>query len=375
MNPKQKIILISFLLLLNSCITPFIPKTIDNKEMIVVDGLITDQPGKNTIKLSNSFPLGTGNTPLPIKGCIVTVTDDLGNTFNFTETVAGTYVSDSAEFQGLIGRSYTLHINTNSYSNNHTFESLPMEMKPVPPIDSVNYEKVTIAEADKWTLLQEGCQVYLNTHDPTNQCEYYRWTFIETWEFHLPYPVTNRICWISANSELINIKDASVLNENKIYRYPLNFISNQTDKLSVKYSMLVKQYSLNKEEYLYWEQLQKLSEKVGSLYDIIPSSVTNNVYCVDDPNEKVLGYFSVSAISSKRIFIKDHFSGLVNLYTHDACGAMTVPADTSLPNLNIYVWIIGGAATSGWLITYDKGCADCTVRGTNIPPYFWTEDK
>ena len=139
--------------------------------------------------------------------------------------------------------------------------------------------------------------------------------------------------------------------------------------------MLVKQYSLNKEEYLYWEQLQKLSEKVGSLYDIIPSSVTNNVYCVDDPNEKVLGYFSVSAISSKRIFIKDHFSGLVNLYTHDACGAMTVPADTSLPNLNIYVWIIGGAATSGWLITYDKGCADCTVRGTNIPPYFWTEDK
>ena len=124
-----------------------------------------------------------------------------------------------------------------------------MEMKPVPPIDSVYYEKVTIAEADKWTQLQEGCQVYLNTHDPTNQCEFYRWTFIETWEFHLPYPVPNRICWISANSELINIKDASVLNENMIYKYPLNFISNQTDRLSVKYCMLVNQYSLSKEEF------------------------------------------------------------------------------------------------------------------------------
>jgi hypothetical protein len=374
MNPNQKIISISFLLLLNSCITTFIPKTSDNKELIVVDGLITDQPVKNTIKLSNSFPLGTGNTPLPIKGCIVTVTDDLGNTFNFTETVAGTYVSDSAEFKGSIGRSYTLHINTNSYSNNHTYESLPMEMKPVPPIDSVYYEKVIITESDNGNYMEEGCQVYLDTHDPTIQCKYYRWEFIETWEFHLPFYVPNRICWVSANSELINIKNNSVLEKDNITRYPLNFISNQTDRLLVKYSILVNQYSLNEQEYLYWEQLQKLSEKVGSLYDIIPSSVTNNVYCVDDPNEKVLGYFSVSANSYKRIFIKDHFRGLVNKYTADYCGVDTIANNGPIPGLNQSVWLIGESGNS-WIVTYSRVCADCTARGTNIPPDFWTEDK
>jgi Domain of unknown function (DUF4249) len=374
MKPIQRILSISLLLLLNSCITTFIPKTGDNKEMIVVDGLITDQPGKNTIKLSRSLPLGNGNTPIPVKGCIVTVTDDLGNTFNFTETAAGTYTSDSAEFQGSIGRLYTLHINTNSYSNNHNYESYPMEMKPVPPIDSVYYEKVTITEPDKWNFLQEGCQVYLDTHDPTNQCKYYRWKFIETWEFHLPFYVPNRICWISANSELINIKNTSVIEKDQINRYPLNFISNQTDRLLIKYSILVNQYSLNDQEYLYWEQLQKLSEQVGSLYDIIPASVTNNIYCLDDPNEKVLGYFSVSANSSKRIFIKDHFLGVVNKYTIDYCGVDTIPKNGPIPGLNQSVWLIGESGNS-WIVTYSRECVDCTVRGTNMRPDYWTENK
>jgi hypothetical protein len=373
MNCNQKIILIS-LLLLNSCITPFIPKASDNKEMIIVDGLITDQPGRNTIKLSRSLPLGTRNAPLPVKGCIVTVTDDLGNSFNFTESVAGTYTSDSAEFQGSIGRSYTLHINTNSYSNNHNYESYPMEMKSVPPIDSVYYEKVTITESDNGNYMEEGCQVYLDTHDPTNQCKFYRWEFVETWEFHLYFSVPNRICWISANSELINIKNISVLEKDNITRYPLYFISNQTDRLLVKYSILVNQYSLNEEEYLYWEQLQKLSEKVGSLYDIIPSSVTNNIYCLDDPNEKVLGYFSVSANSSKRIFIKDHFRGLVNKYTADYCYADTIVKNGPISGLNQSVWLVGETFNS-WIVTSGEGCADCTVRGTNIRPDFWTENK
>jgi hypothetical protein len=81
----------------------------------------------------------------------------------------------------------------------------------------------------------------------------------------------------------------------------LKFISNLTDRLRVGYSILVDQYSLNEDEYLYWEKLQSITEQVGGLYDIIPSPVPSNVYCVDDPNEKVLGYFSVSANTSKRL--------------------------------------------------------------------------
>ncbi len=385
----QKVILISFLLVLNSCVTQFIPKTNEDQQLLVVEGLITDQPDTNIIKLSRSLPLGKRSVANPLKGCIVTISDDLGNTFGFTETIPGTYVTDPSKFQGVIGRSYALHIKTNVENNNLNYESYPMEMKSVPPIDSVYYEKVTLQE-NNGISTQEGCQIFLNTHDPINQTKFYRWEYSETWEFQLPYNmVPNKQCWISSNSDVINIKNTSILEQVRIDRYPLIFISNQTDRLNVKYSILVNQYSLNEDEYLYWEKLQNISEQVGGLYDLIPSSIPSNISCIDDPNEKVLGYFSVSARSSKRIFIKDRFSGLIDLYTN--CISDTIFNGDFIPYLNTSAWIIEEGALHPFIwstgvglvhqiflppvpyviITYDKACADCTVRGTKIEPDFW----
>ncbi len=65
-------------------------------------------------------------------------------------------------------------------------------MKSVPPIDSVYYEKVTISESDILNYMEEGCQVYLDTHDPTKQCKYYRWEFVETF----PLPGLNQTHWL-----------------------------------------------------------------------------------------------------------------------------------------------------------------------------------
>jgi hypothetical protein len=374
MKNTWQILLLSILLLFNSCIVEFIPQTNEDKEILVVEGLITDRPGPNTIKLSKSLPLGGKSAAKPLHGCSITISDDHFNYYSFRETVAGTYVTDPAIFHGIIGRLYTLHIRTNTSNNNLNYESFPMEMKPVPAIDSIYYEKMTLKEIDGISA-QEGCQVYLNTHDPTNQTKFYRWEYSETWEFVLPYYVANKICWVSASSDLINIKNTTVLEEDRIDRYPLNFISNQTDRLNVKYSILVNQYSLNEDEYLYWEKLQNLSEQVGGLYDIIPSSIPSNVYCLDDPNEKVLGYFSVSANSSKRIFIKDRFAGLINLYA--TCPADTVSLGFPIPNLNSTVWIIEehGMPDPYRVLTYNKGCADCTVRGTTKEPDFWKDGK
>src|ERR1035437_3015770 len=184
MRPIQKIILISLLLLLNCCITQFVPHTSEDKKILVVEALITDQPDTNTIKLSLSLPLGIRNISNPLKGYTVTISDDLGTIFSLMEANVGSYVTDPANFQGVIGRFYTLHINTNVANKNHNYESSPVALKPVPPIDSVYYEKVTLQE-NNGISTQEGCQIYLNTHDPINQTKFYRWEYSETWEFQL----------------------------------------------------------------------------------------------------------------------------------------------------------------------------------------------
>lgn len=379
MKAIYKILLFSLLtIIINSCITQFFPETTDDKDLLVVEGLITDQPEINTIKLSTSMPLGDSKTEKPLTGCYVVVSDDLGNNYIFSEASPGIYQSNPSVFQGTIGRSYTLHINTNSSYNNHIFESYPIEMRSVPPIDSLYYEKVDIPDTGPWSISQQGCQVYLNTHDPSNNCQYYRWEFSETWEFHLPYLVPNSICWITDNSNVINVKSTSAYAEDVVNSYPLDFISNTSDRLSVKYSILVSQYSLNEDEFQYWEKLQNVTEHVGGLYDIIPASIPSNVSCIDDASQRVLGYFSVSAKSNKRLFIKDHFAGLVNPYNTETCVADTVYNGAYIPNLNVSVWVIvvhDIPPPSYKVTTFTKGCYDCTVRGTTTEPDFWNIDK
>jgi len=365
MTIKRSIIV--FLLLLSGagCITKFVPETGETDEMIVVEGLLTDQEGPNTVIISKSLPLGKVSSRKPLRGCTVRISDDSGNNYLLTEQAPGTYTTYS---RGMLGRKYTLEIQAD-----HLYRSLPVEMKPVPPIDSLFYQKVTIADPGLLSQREEGCQIYLNTNDPEGKCKFFRWDYTETWEFRLPYAMpVNRICWITLNSPEINIKNTSGLSENKIFRFPLKFVSNKTDRLKVKYSIMVNQYSLNEDEFVYWEKLQNVSEETGGLYDITPSSIPGNIYCVDDPAEKVLGYFSVSAETSRRLFIKENFLGVINLYTD--CISDTIYGRNPIQGLDSYIWILDQdlyALPPFTIVTEKKGCADCTVRGSTTRPDFW----
>ncbi len=368
-----KISAIWFLLLLYSCITPFVPPTNEDIKLLIVEGLITDQPDTNTVKLSRSLPLGKISRIEPVTGCKITVSDNLGNIFNFRERNPGTYVTYPSEFIGVVGRVYTLQIKSNNLNNSLTYESKPQELKPVPPIDTIYYEKVKIDKPAGAVSEADGCRIYLNSSDPDKKCRFYRWDFKETWEFQLPYPVANWRCWISDNSRSINIKSTSLLGEYRIVRHPLTYISNESDRLKVKYSIMANQYSLNEDEFVYWEKLSNITQNIGTIYDIIPAGVQGNIYCVENPEETVLGYFSVSAKKSKRIFIKDKFSGLVNPYSYDTCIGDTIFGNAYIPNLNTTVWTLIDNTPFYVVITRSRGCADCTVRGTNSEPDFWNQ--
>lgn len=368
-------ILFPVLLLSCSCVTKFIPEPDENVKLLVVDGMITNQPGSDTIKLYKSIPLGEKNKRTPVYGCTVMIQDDLGNSYYLSEINPGTFVTDPEEFCGIVGRKYTLKIFTNGTSDyNYSYESYPMEMKPVPPIERIYYEKTVIEEASEGVLLKEGCQIYLNTFDYESDCRFYKWDYKETWEIQLPFDIENKVCWVSKNSGNISVKNTSTLGENRIEGLPLLFVSNETDRLAIKYSVHVNQYSLNEEEYDYWSKMKTVTENVGSLYDITPASIKGNIFCVEDPEQVVLGYFSVSARSSKRLIIKDTFSGIVNHL------ADCIDEQSSFRKviLNKLVWLIidcGPCRPPYFAYTYDRSCADCTVRGTNIKPAFWDNDK
>lgn len=366
--------LLILVVLPGSCIKMFVPATSEDPDILVVEGLITDQPGPNTVKLSTSMPLGGKSTATPLTGCIVTISDDLGSNYKLSESAGGTYMT-IPPFQGVVGRTYTLHIKTGLSRNYLSYQSFPVLLKPVPPIDTVYYEKVVLSKADDGWPNGEGCQIYLNTVDKENICKLYRWEYKETWEFGIPYNVPNNKCWITNNSDKIIIKSTSGLSEGTIIRQPINLVSNASDRLKVRYSILVNQYSLTDEEFTYWGKLQNIVEHVGTLYDIIPSSVPSNISCIDKPDENVLGYFSVSAVKSKRIFVKEYFRGMPDLYNN--CEHVSINYFAPYPGIGTTAWVIidHPSPPPYKILTYIKGCADCTVRGTTTRPYFWEDNK
>ena len=364
--------------LLNGCVSEFVPKATQDRNLLVVEGLITDRHETDTVKISKAIPIGSDQESSPVEGCAVSITDNLNNTFVLNYAGKGCYITDSSSFTGVPGRTYTLHVSLTDNGVTKNYESSPSEMKPVPTLDSLYYVRTTIRPESGINPRVDGCQIYISTQDPENKCNYYRWDFTETWIIVLRWPVDNNRCWITEQSRAINIKSTAAMTQSVIDKYPIYFVDNTTDRLLWQYSIKVNQYSLSEEEFTFWEKLKNTTEETGGLYDIIPSSIPGNIHCVGNPDEKVIGYFSVSAKSSKRIFIENYFSGTFDPYTH--CVADTLPTDNpnAVPGMftnfwPLYVQIGSFFHAPYTIITKDYGCYDCTVRGTKIKPDFWPD--
>jgi hypothetical protein len=360
-----------FLITGAGCTIEFIPDPDEITEHLVVEGMITDQNRINRIKLSRSLPIGESLLKRKaVKGAIVTITDEKGIVTTLTESPPGTYFTDSTEFRGRVGGSYSLNIKIQDVD----YETDFIKMKPVPPISSLYYEKVALNSSRDSSELEEGCRIYIDSYDPSGECLFFRWDYAETWEYRIPFNVTNKICYISERSDEILIKNTSQYSQTRVSKYPVLFISNKTDRLNETYSILVNQYSLTEMEYAFWESVQNISENVGNLYDITPVAVPGNIRCCNDPEEIVLGYFSVSAVTQERLFIHDRFLGLPALFLF--CATDTLTGFLPKTGLNTEYWVIedfGDEPVPFWVISSNKECADCTTRGTTVKPPFWNE--
>jgi hypothetical protein len=358
------------LLLVIGCSVEFIPDSEENKEQLVVEGMITDQNRINRIRLSRSLPVGKPLVRRPVKGAVVTFTDENAIVTTLKESPAGTYSTDSLSFRGRVGGSYSLTIKI----NNVTYETDFIEMKPVPPVNSLYYEKEVINASSDTNYVDEGCRIYVDSYDPSGKCLFFRWDYAETWEYRIPYAVKNKVCWVTERSDEILIKNTSLYSQARVSKFPILFISNNGDRLKETYSILVNQYSLNESEFDFWERVQNISQNVGNLYDISPMAIPSNIECCEKPEEKVLGYFSVSAVTQKRLFIKDHFFGLPHFFIY--CATDTLKGNLPETGLNKDYWVIedyGDELPPFWVITTYRECADCTTRGTSVMPPFWQE--
>lgn len=375
-------IIFLLLLLLKACIDPFEPEINETQEVMVIEGMISNSPGFHYVSVSQSTAY---NDPvfIPVGGCVVSVTDDLGNMEFYSESQDsdGLYEAWLDEpFLG-IGKSYSLQVVSPS---DRIYVSDYDTLLSCPPVDSVYYFHEVSAGEDPDDVWQ-GLQFYNDVRGFEDGTRNYRWKATATWEYQSPYGIqyirykgqdypylvdSVGICWMTETIETVYAASTRLLSENNIYQNKLHYVSDQTPRLSRRYSLLVEQYSLTDEAYTYWDKLAAQSASSASLYETQPSSSQGNIYCTNW-DEKVLGCFYATEIQDKRIFVEDEdldFS--VSAYT---CVLDTLVDNSKFIYDRYYYLISLNPLGPGppWLSGADN-CFNCTKRGgDNEVPDFW----
>ncbi|CCH00599.1 hypothetical protein FAES_2590 [Fibrella aestuarina BUZ 2] len=362
-------------LLAASCVDPYRPPEIAAPaSYLVVNGFFDSTPGATTsIRLSRSQNLSDKNAPTAESGATVTI-ESAGNTiYRLQESPGGVY--SLAGIPPISGETYRLHIRT-AAGGDYVSDYVPVVKTP--PIDSLH-----------WTVENDGVQFNVSTHDPTNRTRYYRWEFDETWAYTSAYysgyiynDKTKDVelrqdniftCWSTTGSKNILTTSTARLSQAVVNRFPLNFVDGRSMKFQRRYSLLVRQYALTQAGYNYYDQLAKLTQNVGSLFDPQPSQLTGNMRSTSNPADLVLGFFWAGDVTTKRIFIGR--AQLPNWRTTTGYELCDVDTLTLSQIRQSQPGIMAESGLPGPLyLTTTFECIDCRLQGgINKKPDFWDE--
>jgi len=400
-------IILTLIFLLSRCIDPYAPKLDGYESLLVVEGLITDENSSYSVKLSRSIGAQDAS-PEVISDARVYITDETGGSVYLNSTGNGKYKTDSIQFRGIVGKTYILHIET---KEGNFYESEPYKMEPVAGIDSIYYGRDENL-GENGTVINEGLRIYLDSKGGSGN-KYFRWDFEETWKFKVPnpkkydyvnetiivpVPEIKEYCYKQSKSDEILIYSAFEGHSDQVKSQPVAFIDpKESDRLLLQYSILVKQYSISSKEYEFWYNMKQINEKGGDIFALQPFPIVSNIHNVNNSAERILGYFQVSAVKEKRIFIP--FSNVVGMnfpnYRYPCKRIEMAPKDypRSLysPPLtwddlyemycitSLYYFVepryVPASTMLEKLVFTTPECANCELTGTRKKPDFWIDLK
>ena len=374
------------LLLLPACTDPYLPEAIKSPpSYLVVDGFLNSK-GVTSIKLSRTYAVGAKTAPPAEPKATVYLEEEAGPRTLLREAPTGTYTSPTALLLNPAKR-YRLHLNTLA-GQEYASDFVPV--KNTPSIDDFG-----------WRAESDGVAIRLSTHDPANATRYYRWDYVETWEINpiyrpqveyragtldfpdirVPYPTK---CWGTAPSTTVLLTNTTPLSQDVVADRVLRVLPPSSERLNTRYSLLVQQFALTKDEFDYWELLRKNTESIGSLFDAQPVQLTGNVHCLNAPAELALGFVGAHSVVEKRLFVDRRDlprpwptpSGYEACYPPDTVWLTKPPLKYPLEALKSYFGL-------GLLIPIDRlqggdgytgkapDCIDCRRRGSAVKPSFW----
>ncbi|OIP02775.1 MAG: hypothetical protein AUJ98_00305 [Bacteroidetes bacterium CG2_30_33_31] len=374
-------IILLMAILFSGCIKYYEPNYYEGDDArIVVNGVIKNIEGYQYVYINKTSPLNKYSIN-PMVKCKVEIIDSLGNSFPLDEFEDGKYRIWLGQQYLTVGNSYKLKIQT---ADGEFLESEFEKIHQAVAVDSIYFETKTIILPNVSNPLY-GAQFYIDFDAGDSPSEFFLWNIEETWEKHASRPIewwydghvhhqvppdySKMLCYqteIIPDIFTLTTKNLSP----KVYKkYPLHFVSTQSQRLNYLYSILINQYSVTQTTFDYWQKMKENGLQQGGLYSKQPISVRGNITNLTHPEKVVLGIFSAVGASQKRIFIQN-VAGLITDF--NPCQSSSLRRGVRDISPYDYPAYLDGNDFNYYNVQLSPGCVDCTRNGgTTTKPVFW----
>jgi Domain of unknown function (DUF4249) len=327
---KRVLVLFFCSFLFNSCIDRINIEVPDSySSQLVVDGVITDEPGPYTVRLTRSVRVEKflKLSQESVTKSNVTIFDNVGNSEGLVEKEPGVYQTKANGIQGVVGREYSIKIET---AEGKVYESEPDRMNPVGEVDSLYYQfesYLPIKDQERY-----GFRFYADSQSPPGEDAFLRLQFTRVFEIDaypelhtagncIPdaRPCSGRIdtefglkdvgectcckCWVTVNENQPFVSDNQFISGGKSKKIEVGYVPLEFFPFQLgKYRVEVKQMSLTRKAYDFWRIIQSQKEGVATLFQPPTGRIRGNIYSTTGV-EEVQGLFYASSVKKRQRYL------------------------------------------------------------------------
>lgn len=359
-----------------SCVYDYDPKD-DNvkgleEPLVVIDGDII-VGGITRVSVGLTQPLSGDEDGIALQGAAVWVESEDGEVLS-GEMMEGKMNEFEINTENLdVAGRYRLVV---SVPGKGEYVSAFKGVLVAPAIDSIS-----------WSVARDSSYVRIEvtTHDVNLDGKLYcKWNYSEDWESNARFPSEltydiradrmnkldsqerekRSICFSKAESSGTYIANTEKLKENLIYKSVVKEIANTDMRLTGLYAIRVTQKALDKEAFIYWENVKNNSTGTGGIFAPQPSDMRGNITSTTNEGEVVLGYINVSTVSQMMLFVD---WAKVGIFSTD-CLELLVP-QLLLPDKP------DGEPTHLWPGYYSEGYRPIRFNGERTDEVYWAMEK
>lgn len=392
---------------LGSCVYDFTPSADDlpgmDKPLVVIEGDII-VGGITNVELKSTVPVLNGivQEEISYSGSSVWVENQQGEVWQGSPAIE----------YGIQGGSYgnRFVVDTRDLPLDGMYRlcvSIPDRGEYVSEFKSVmispKIDTITFTRAEDWSSVQ----FEVSTHNDSREKLYCKWSFTEDWESNSELNADLKAvnvdgdiimeelddaekekmsrCFSRGESKEIYIGSTEKLSQNVISKERLHVIYSTDRRLSSLYCLNVSQTAMDKDAYKYWETTKASVSGTGGLFAPMPSEIRGNISSVTYPQEKVLGYISVTTETVKKRY---YYASEFNMYKRNCFDEVYPKTEKDAEGNEVKVWLQlylsgrkpvryeykeNGDPIKTQVYWTSEPCVDCRVYSNSSRPSGWPD--